>query len=264
MRKIGCCLNMLARRPDGTGLENLPVLSNFAFDFLELPLSQTMAASEGERESALKALGDSGIPCSACNNFFPARLRLTGTDADQDRALSYAAEALAFARRAGAKVAVFGSAKARNVPIGFPREKAWDQLISLARRLADVAEENGVVLAMEHLNRGESDIITSFSENVRFVREAGHRNVKLLADLYHMALEKEPLENLYQGEGLLAHVHIARLTGRTWPATASPDLRALVAVLDDIGYAGAISVEAYTDDLAADCGRALKVLRALT
>jgi hypothetical protein len=43
MRKIGCCLNMLARTPDGIGLENLSVVSKFPFDFIELPMAQLMA-----------------------------------------------------------------------------------------------------------------------------------------------------------------------------------------------------------------------------
>jgi sugar phosphate isomerase/epimerase len=263
MRKIGCCLNMLARTPDGIGLENLSVVSKFPFDFIELPMAQLMAVSSAERERAARAVADSGFPCDAVNNFFQARLRLTGPAADHEGALAYAAEALDLTRSFGAGVAVFGSAKARNVPVGFSRERAWDQLISFTRRLGDLAAERGVVVAMEHLNRGESDILTSFSENVRFVREVGHPAVRALADLYHVAMEKEPIENLRQGEGLLVHAHLARLTGRTWPAEPTPELKAFFAALDDIGYEGRVSVEAYSDDLAADCGRALEVLRPL-
>ena len=263
MRKIGCCLNMLARTPDGIGLENLPVVSKFSFDFVELPMAQLMAAPPAERERAVRAVADSGLPCEACNNLFQARLRLTGPAADHEGALSYAAEALDLARSLGAEVVVFGSAKARNVPVGFPRERAWDQLVAFTRRFGDLAAERGIVVAMEHLNRGESDILTSFSENVRFVRETNHSAVRALADLYHLALEKEPVENLLQGEGLLAHAHLARLTGRTWPAEPTPELKAFFAALDGIGYAGRVSIESYSDDLVGDCARALELLQDL-
>jgi sugar phosphate isomerase/epimerase len=244
-------------------LENLPVVSEFPFDFIELPMAPLMALSPADRDAAVRTVAASKIPCEACNVYFSASLRLTGPAADPERALSYAAESLTLARRLGAQVVVFGSAKARNVPVGFPRERAWDQLVSFARRFADLAAEHGIVVAMEHLNRGESDILTSFSENVRFVREVDRPSVRALVDLYHVALEKEPHENILQGSGLLAHVHLARLTGRTWPVEATPELKSFFAALDGAGYEGRVSIESYSDDLRADCARALKVLRSL-
>jgi len=263
MREIGCCLNMLSRGSDGTGKERIAELAGKGFDYWELPLAQLMALPKSEREAALRLVESSGVPCRSCNNFFPADIRLTGARADHGRALSYAAVALDAARSFGARVVVFGSAKSRNIPFGYPPEKAWDQLADFARRLGPLARDHGITIAMEHLNRGESDMLNSFSENVRFVREVADAGVRALVDFYHLSVEKEPLDQLCRGAGLVAHAHVARLTGRTWPIAPSRDLESFFAVLGDIGYDGRISVEAYSDDPAAEAERALATLRGL-
>ncbi len=263
MIEVGCCLNMLSRTPDGVGIESLAELGGIGFDYWELPLAQTMALDAGGRERISRLIGETGIPCRACNNFFPAGTRLTGPAADHEGALAYARGALAQAKRFGASTVVFGSAKARNLPIGYPRERAWDQLFAFARRVGALAADAGIVVAMEHLNRGESDILTSFSENVRFVREVDHPSVRALVDFYHLSLEKEPVENLAQGEGLLAHAHVARLTGRTWPVAPARDLEAFFGALRDIGYDGRVSIEAFSDAVGAEAARALEAIRAL-
>lgn len=263
MRRIGCCLNMVARTGDGLGFENVPILAARGFDYVDVSLAHFSALPEAERRRFAGILTESGLPCEACNNFFPAGYRLTGPEADHAAALSYAADALRAARSLGACVVVFGSGKSRNVPIGYSRERAWDQLAAFARRIGALADDNGIVIAMEHLNRSESNILTSFSENVRFVREVDHPRIRALADLYHFALEKEPIEDLLQGEGLLAHAHLAHLTGRTWPLAGTEDLKAFLHTLDAIGYTGRVSVEAYSEDVEAEAPRTMALLREL-
>jgi len=158
---------------------------------------------------------------------------------------------------------VFGSGKARNPPEGFPYERARDQLVSFARALDPMAADNGIVIAMEHLNRGESDVLTGFAEMARFVREADRPHIRLLMDTWHLELEKEPLEDLLQGAGLLVHTHTARLAGRTWPQRSSPQLRGIFSALSELGYDGRMSIEASTENLDADCRGTLALLRSL-
>jgi sugar phosphate isomerase/epimerase len=261
--RIGCCLNTLASAPDGTGAERAPLLAAAGYDYLELSLAHVMALKADERMRVLAPALESGLPCEACNNFFPPGLRLTGPDAVPGAALAYAAEAFALARSLGVRVVVFGSGKARNPPEGFPRERAWDQLVALARDLAPLAAEQGLCIAMEALNRGESDILCSFSELIRFVREVDRPGIRALMDAYHLCMEKESAEVILQGGGLLAHTHVARMAGRSWPLLPSPDLRAVFAALSAIGYDATMSVEGYTDRLDSDCRLTLAMLRAL-
>ena len=36
--KIGCCLNMVAEGPDGTGIEHIEKLAELGYDYVELPM----------------------------------------------------------------------------------------------------------------------------------------------------------------------------------------------------------------------------------
>jgi sugar phosphate isomerase/epimerase len=68
-------------------------------------------------------------------------------------------------------------------------------------------------------------------------------NVRLLADLYHMAKEGDTPADLKAAVDLLVHVEIAEKEGRTYPGVKGDDFRPFFRVLRDAGYAGAVSIE---------------------
>ena len=85
--KFGCCLNMVSSGPDGTGMEWIPQAAMAGCDYLELPLAEIMHMMEPEFLALKQRLGDGGIRCRACNNFFPGKLRLIGERQERERAL---------------------------------------------------------------------------------------------------------------------------------------------------------------------------------
>jgi sugar phosphate isomerase/epimerase len=213
--------------------------------------------------SLLDRLRRAGFACGACNNFFPPEIRLTGPAADLSVALRYAEQALAVAARLGVAVVVFGSSGARNVPAEFSLTAAWDQLRDLLRHLGPVAELHDITLALEHLNRQESNILNTVAECWRLAQEVAHPRVRLLIDAYHLLVEREPLSILAEVAPAIAHVHVAQGADRVFPGTPDVPLAALFAQLRAVGYAQRCSIEAHTRDFAADAPRALRQLRAL-
>lgn len=122
---------MVAQQPDGTGIEWLGTLDELGFDYVELSLSHIMNQTEDEFRDFRKTLETSRVGCEACHNFFPGSIRLTGEEADLERALEYAGRAIRRASKLGVEVIVFGSAKAKNVPEGFSPTRAWQQIVDL-------------------------------------------------------------------------------------------------------------------------------------
>jgi len=118
-----------------------------------------------------------------------------------------------------------------------------------------------VVVAIEPLNRDETNFINTVAEGAAVVRETGHPNIRLLADIYHMLRENEGPDALVDAGPLLRHVHIAEKDGRTPPGFAGDDFTPYLRALRRAGYAGAISIECRWDDLAAQLPAALKALR---
>ena len=130
---------MIAPSADRIGIDAVETMASLGFDYVELSLADLMALPQEGFDHLAGRLERSGIPCEACNNFFPAHVRLTGETADPDIALDYARRALARAARLGARVVVFGSSGAKNVPEGFPHEAAWRQIVAAVQGRAEAA-----------------------------------------------------------------------------------------------------------------------------
>ena len=104
MIKIGCCLNMNAIVEPATGAEAIPLVLDLGFDYFELPLAQVMELWEEGFKELLEKVNAGGIPVEACNNFFPARFRLTGEEARHNEALEYVRAAVDRAADVGVKL----------------------------------------------------------------------------------------------------------------------------------------------------------------
>ena len=264
--RFGYCINMLAAPgSDGSGREAVAMLAGLGFDYLELPMAQMMAYEPGDfKKRFLEPMQASGLSCRCCNNFLPAAVRLTGPDADLPAALRYAARAMERAAMLGAEKIVFGSSGARNVPLGFSRDEAMDQIRAFLTELAPLARRFGITLVLEHLNRGESNLINSLAEGITLRRELNLPQVENLLDTYHLNLSGGSEEDIREAGGHLRHVHIARTLGRSLPAKGDEcGWPALFSLFREIGYDGDISIEAYApaDDRPARIRESLEFLR---
>ena len=210
--RFGCCVD----------LTGLAVVTAAGYDYAELAAAQVLRAEEPESAFAetLRAVREAGVPVEAFNGFLPGHLKITGPEVDEARVERYVSVALEQGARLGGQVQVVGSAGARNVPDGFPVAEAWRQLVAFFRMAGRQAEQVGMVLAVEPLNRGESNIITSVAEGLRLVEEVDHPAVQVLSDLYHVAVEDESVADTAQAGARLVHVHVAD-SGRLYPGSGA-------------------------------------------
>jgi D-psicose/D-tagatose/L-ribulose 3-epimerase len=254
--RIGACLNMNARDPAGVGLDDIGIFAELGYDYIEVPLAQAMTLDDRAFEELPARLARAGIDCEACNNFLPARVRVTGPAVDRAAVMAYAEKALARAARLGAKIVVFGSTGAKNVPPGFSRAEARRQLVPFLKDVAPLAAAHGLLIVVEPVNRTESNLIITEAEGLDLAMEANHPAVKLLVDYNHMAISSDNLDCL-EGRGeWLRHAHIARTLGRAFPVhPEEEDYAGFFRRLKMLGYDGSISLEAKSAELRADAGR---------
>jgi sugar phosphate isomerase/epimerase len=246
-----------------TSITNAAAVKSAGGDYVEESVQGFLVPDKPESEFRPKAEAAAAapLPVQACNSFLPASLKSVGPDARPDAIVAYAETAFRRAREIGITTVVFGSSGSRSIPDGFDRVEARRQFVALLRRLGPVAKANGVVIAVEPLNRDETNFINTVAEGAAIVREAGHPSVRLLADIYHMLRENEGPDALVAAGPLLRHVHVAERERRTPPGVAGDDLRPYLRALRRTGYAGAISIECRRDDLAAQLPVALQALR---
>ena len=247
-------------------MEHLRALKECGYDYVEMPMAQMMALPEEEFEALKKELKDLDLPCETSNNLFPVNLKLTGPQVDHEAIMSYAEKAFARAQELGIEYCVFGSGPAKNVPEGIPMEEGYQQVVSLLRDIAPIAQKHDVTIVIEPLRRAECNLINSFAEGVQLAKDANVPGVKVLVDFYHMTVENEPVENVAKdGKEYLRHVHFANPTGRVYPVSADEaDYMPFVKALATAGYDARVSCEAYAPNgFEADAPVALAMLRKL-
>ena len=246
--KIGCCLNMVAEGPDGTGIEHIEKLAELGYDYVELPTAQMMALDDEAFTAFKERLFKSGVPCETSNNLFPVSMRLTGPDVDMDAIVAYAEKAFARDEELGIKICVFGSGPAKNVPEGFPIQEGFNQVAEICRKIGPIAAKHGIMIVIEPLRRAECNLINSFADGVELAKAANVENVKVLVDFYHMTVENEPVSNIARdGAEFLRHVHFANPTGRVYPVSQDEaDYAPFMEALKTAKYDARISCEAYT------------------
>lgn len=261
--RIGYCTNLITTQTDGTGREWIEKGQESGFDYVELPLAQMMDLNDREFSSLRERVDLSGLKCEVCNNFFPGHLRLTGHAVDHGKIEEYLNNALGRAAQLGVKVIVFGSPKSKNVPEGYPMEKAWSQLVELLKTIDPLVRAKGITIVIEPLCKLESNIINTAAEGLLLSRAVDRENIKLLIDYYHLVMERENPEIILDAGSYIKHIHFANPDGRVYPIEAEDGYIPFMNLLKGVGYEGRISVEAYTKDFCHDAKRSVKILRQL-
>lgn len=250
--RVGCCIS---------SVDQIAVLAAAGYDFCELPAALVQPfADDAAALPALREVAAAPLPPESFYLLVPATLPLVGPHADHAELRRYLGRAFGRMRQLGGGVAVLGSGKARALPPDVPRAAAVDQLVQALRIAGEEAGRAGITLALEHLNRGETNVLNSVAECHALLQEHDLPQVELLADLYHLTLEAEPFEHVVVAGPRLAHVHVAGDERRP-PGPESDQYGTFMRVLHSIGYDQRISVECRWDDFAAQSGPVLHFMR---
>ena len=192
----------------------------------------------------------------------PGELKTLGPDANHEAILQRTELALKRAKECGSQYIVFGSGASRVIPDGFDRNKAKAQHIEVTRKMGPLAEKYGITIAVEPLNRGETNFINSLSEGVEIIDAVKSPRIKLLCDIYHMLKEDEPADQIVKYGKYIVHCHIAEKEERTPPGVKGDDFRPYLRALKNINYKGGLSIECFKyADFDAETKKGIAVLK---
>lgn len=156
---------------------------------------------------------------------------------------------------------VFGSAGARMIPPGFSAATAFEQFVDVLRQLGPLAEENGVTLLVEPLNRGECNCINTILEGAEAVRRANTNGVKLLVDIFHMLRNGESADDIVKVAPLIRHAHVAENKDRAAPGIHGENFRGFFRALRRAHYHDRLTIEATWTEFTSQVAPALAALR---
>jgi D-psicose/D-tagatose/L-ribulose 3-epimerase len=218
------------------------------FDVFEIAVEDP-GRFAGDRLSG--ALKSSGLRPVACGAFGPSR-DLTHEDSKYRReSLAYIRDTLKLCERWGAKIFAgpmySAVGKRRQVPADQKRRE-WDLAVSGIREAGLMAADHGVTLAIEPLNRFETDLVNTAGQVIRMVDEVAHPNVKVHLDTFHMMIEENSiLDAIVLAGPRLAHVHACE-NNRGTPGSGLVPWDQVAQGLRKIGYGGDLVIESFTPE----------------
>jgi len=244
MMKFGVC----------TAVDNLKVVEETGYDYIELGLSGIAQLNEADFAEVRKVVRSSSVKAEAFNVFLPGTIKIVGEYVDRASIMTYVSAAVERAGQLGGRIIVFGSGGARNVPEGFSKEKAIEQLCDFLYLAGNAAREYDIVIAIEPLRPQECNIINTVEEAWNLALMVNEPNVGVLADYYHMACQNEGMEGIRKaGSRGMKHIHIANPDGRIFPKVSDKaDYFEFFDLLKNIGYNDRISIEGKTENLKQD------------
>ncbi len=129
------------------------------------------------------------------------------------------------------------------------RQEEWQRAISGIKEMAEAAQKKGIKLAMEPLNRFETDMINVVSQGLKFTDETGMENVGFHLDSFHMHLEEKNSADAIRKAGKkVFHFHACE-NDRGIPGTGQVHWNEIAQALKDINYQGPVVIESFTNQV---------------
>ena len=223
--------------------------ARIGYDAVEITAAlHTPVDTTPQRRREVKGyLRDAGIACSGLHYIFDGTLRLLSQDAEMmKKSVAYLNRVVDLAADFEAPTVIVGSGGiTRNFEPGWDRPRSIACMQEVLHTVGDHAEEKGVVLAVEAINRYETQFLNTMQEASEFVLQIDHPNVRTMADTYHMNIEeKDPADSVRKYGYLLQNLHLAD-SNRMAPGDGHFDFESVVRALKDIGYSKVCSYEVF-------------------
>lgn len=232
--------------------ESFPLLEKFSewgFDSVEVALEDP---SHIDPSLFKKALQDNGLVCaSMCGAMGPGR-DLRGSKSDQQSSLDYLRGVLEVMAEVGVPVlagplySTVGRAEATEES---EYKRQWETVVGHLRTLADYAGQRKIKLAIEPLNRYETDFINTCAQALQMVKDVNHDAISVHLDSYHMNIEeKDSAKAILAAGSKLGHFHACGCDRGT-PGNDHISWDTIVPALKKINYNGSVVIESFTTDV---------------
>ena len=218
-------------------------------DILELAIEDPGQVDVG----AVKAeLAKAGLQPIVCGAFGPDRNLCSGDPAVRENAKQYIRWLIDAAAELGSPTVIgpmYSSVGKAHLEDPRARQEEWDLSIAGMREMAEYAAQKGVRLALEPLNRFETDMINTVAQGLDYLREVGMENVGLHLDSFHMHMEEKSSGAAIRMAGpKIFHFHACE-NDRGVPGTGQVHWREIAAALKETGYNGPVVIESFTPEV---------------
>lgn len=226
----------------------VPKIAEMGFDTLEIPIEDPDTL---DGVAAKKVADDHGLEITNCAAMGPGR-DLVYPDAEvRKETRQYIKKSVEIAEQLGSDTfagPIYAEVGRLWKMTDDERKEHEELLVTQLSELAIFAEDHGVTLCVEPLNRFETSFLNLTSQVIEIVDRVDHPSVKILYDLFHAGIEEKSLGDSIRDAGnRLFHLQIAE-NDRGTPGTGQFDWDGVAQALKDINYDRHVVIETFTPD----------------
>lgn len=224
-------------------------VANLGFDTLEICIEDpARVTATAVRQAAVEA----GVSVAVCGAFGPDRDVSHEEPARRKLGVDYLKACIDLAAEVGAENVIgpmYSATGKTRLLAEEEREEQRRWAAESLRQAGEYAEQRGVGLAIEPLNRFETDLVNTVAQGLELCDRIGLNNVGLLLDTFHMNIEERSIpDSIHSAGPRLRHFHACE-NDRGAPGTGHVEWEGVFAALHDTGYDGLISIESFTPEI---------------
>jgi D-psicose/D-tagatose/L-ribulose 3-epimerase len=229
--------------------ELAPKVRAMGYDILELSVENPALIDVA---AVKEILAENHLEAVVCGAFGPDRNLCSTNPEYRENARQYILWLINAAAELGADTVcgpMYSSVGKDHLEDSDERQAEWQRAVAGVRELAVLAEKKNVRLALEALNRFETDMINIVDQGLRFAEETGMDNVGLHLDTFHMHLEeKDSAKAIRTAGNRIFHFHACE-NDRGVPGTGQVHWTEVGQALKDVNYPGPVVIESFTNQV---------------
>jgi D-psicose/D-tagatose/L-ribulose 3-epimerase len=193
-----------------------------------------------------RAAEEHRLALTCCAIVGPDRHLISDDSAIRNQARDYIRAACDVSAEVGSDTFCGPLYAAVGVLAGRPRtDTEWQRAVEGLHEVAPYADECGVTLALEPLNRFETYFVNTAADCVRLVEDIGHPKVEVHLDTFHMGIEEKDLPGAIRATGAhLWHMHCSE-NDRGTPGTGHTEWDGVFGALREVGYDRWLVIESF-------------------
>jgi D-psicose/D-tagatose/L-ribulose 3-epimerase len=225
-----------------------PKISAMGFDVVEIAVEDPSLIDIKKLKAGLER---NQLNAMVCGAFGPSR-DLTHEDVSvHENCFSYIEACFDFCNELGTEFLggpmYSAVGKARMVPAD-QRKREWDLAVKNLRTVSEMGAARGLQIALEPLNRFESDLVNNTDDVLRLIADIDHPAAKVMLDGFHMNIEERDIVKAIISAGdKLIHMQVSE-NYRGTPGTGQTRWDDYREGLTAIDYKGVVSIESFTPD----------------
>ena len=226
-----------------------PKIKSMGFDIVEIPVEDPDLF---DVKTVKQALYDNGLIPTVCGVFGPTKDFTSDDVSLHENCFRYIEKCFEIGSYlevdflVGPMYSAVG--KARMVSEE-QRKLEWELAVTNLRKACLMASKHGQRIALEPLNRFESDLVNTAKDVMRLVTDINHESAKVLLDGFHMTIEEQNIREAINTVGdKLIHVQVSE-NHRGIPGTGLTPWNDFKHGLEDINYKGSMVIESFTPEI---------------